>query len=175
MCNRWLLLRFDVLGALSVFAVTCLSLSGAISAGSAGVAITSSQSFVMGCYWLSRFWSQLEMDFNAVERAEEYLDLEQEPAAHIASAVPAYWPSSSSPSFLRVENLSIKYSPELPAVLNDLSFEIKAKEKIGLLGRTGSGTCLANQAPKYRNANAVIQLSQANRRSECVGSGSDIA
>lgn len=80
------------------------------------------------------------MDFNAVERAEEYLDLEQEPAAHIESAVPAYWPSSSSRSFLRVENLSIKYSPELPAVLSDLSFEIKAKEKIGLLGRTGSGT-----------------------------------
>jgi ABC-type multidrug transport system fused ATPase/permease subunit len=140
MCNRWLLLRFDALGALSVFAVTCLSLSGAISAGSAGVAITSSQSFVSGCYWISRFWSQLEMDFNAVERAKEYLDLEQEPPAVIGSRrPPAYWPSSGTGAFIRVENLSIKYSPELPAVLDDLTFEIKAKEKLGLLGRTGSG------------------------------------
>ncbi|KAJ9111103.1 hypothetical protein QFC19_001302 [Naganishia cerealis] len=140
MCNRWLLLRFDALGALSVFAVTCLSLSGAISAGSAGVAITSSQSFVSGCYWISRFWSQLEMDFNAVERAKEYLDLEQEPPAVIESRrPPAYWPSAGTGAFIRVENLTIKYSPELPAVLDNLTFEIKAKEKLGLLGRTGSG------------------------------------
>ena len=53
--------------------------------------------------------------------------------------VPAYWPSNSeNDSLLVVENLTIKYSPELPAVLHDVSFTSKAGERVGLLGRTGS-------------------------------------
>lgn len=32
-----------------------------------------------------------------------------------------------------------QYSPELPPVIHDISFDIKPKEKIGLIGRTGSG------------------------------------
>jgi len=38
-----------------------------------------------------------------------------------------------------VENLVIKYAPDLPAVLRDVSFTLKAGERVGLLGRTGSG------------------------------------
>lgn len=141
MCNRWLLYRFDVLGAAAVFLTTILSLSGAVSSGSAGVAILSSQSLVMGVYWISRFWGSLEQDFNSVERANEYLNLPKEPPAVIEThRPPAYWPSNSNKTnFLCVENLSIKYSPELPNVLHDLNFTIRAKERIGVVGRTGSG------------------------------------
>ena len=42
-------------------------------------------------------------------------------------------------ALIRVENLAVKYSPELPAVLNNVSFTLKAGERVGLLGRTGSG------------------------------------
>jgi hypothetical protein len=80
---------------------------------------------------------------SSVERVVEYLDLPQEPPAIIESSrPPAYWPSSSSSnenSLISVENLVIKYAPELPPVLHDVSFTLKAKERIGLLGRTGSG------------------------------------
>ncbi len=73
----------------------------------------------------------------------EYLDLPQEPAAIIESnRPPAYWPSSTSTnkdSLLVVEDLVIKYAPELPAVIQGISFSLKAKERVGLLGRTGSG------------------------------------
>ena len=40
---------------------------------------------------------------------------------------------------INVENLTIRYAPELPAVIHDVSFALKAKERVGLLGRTGSG------------------------------------
>jgi ABC-type multidrug transport system fused ATPase/permease subunit len=78
---------------------------------------------------------------SSVERVVEYLDLPQEPPAVIESnRPPAYWPSSASKEALvRVEDLVIKYAPELPAVLHGVSFNLKAKERIGLLGRTGSG------------------------------------
>ena len=41
--------------------------------------------------------------------------------------------------FITVEGLVVCYSPELPPVLHGVLFELKAGEKVGLLGRTGSG------------------------------------
>ncbi|KAJ7182029.1 hypothetical protein C8R46DRAFT_1186867 [Mycena filopes] len=53
---------------------------------------------------------------------------------------PAYWPSSSkNDAFVRVEDLVVKYAPELPAVLQGISFTLKAGERVGLIRRTGSG------------------------------------
>ena len=73
----------------------------------------------------------------------EYLDLPQEPPAIVeGKRPPAYWPSSSSSNsdaLISVEDLVVKYAPELPPVLHGVSFQVKAKERVGLLGRTGSG------------------------------------
>ena len=68
------------------------------------------------------------------------LRLPQEPPAIIESnRVPAHWPSSSNnDSLINVEDLEIKYAPDLPAVLHNVSFTLKAGERVGLLGRTGS-------------------------------------
>ncbi|KAI0339052.1 multidrug resistance-associated ABC transporter [Trametopsis cervina] len=143
MTNRWLLLHFDALGAIGVGITTLFALSGYVRAGLAGVCITSAMSFTESVYWACRFWTALELDLNSVERVVEYLDLPQEPPAVIESnRPPAYWPSSTSSnsdSLISVENLVIRYAPELPPVLHEVSFQLKAKERIGLLGRTGSG------------------------------------
>ncbi|KAI0782312.1 multidrug resistance-associated ABC transporter [Abortiporus biennis] len=143
MTNRWLLLHFDALGALGVLTTTLFALSGYVDAGLAGVCITSAMSFTNSVYWACRFWTALELDLNSVERVVEYLDLPQEPPAIIESnRPPAYWPSTTSPnkdSLISVDNLVIRYAPELPPVLHGVSFNLKAKERVGLLGRTGSG------------------------------------
>jgi ABC-type multidrug transport system fused ATPase/permease subunit len=85
--------------------------------------------------------------YSSVERVVEYLDLPQEPPREIeGKEVPAYWPSTATITddpnpkpLIEVENLVIRYAPELPPVLTGVSFSLKAGEKIGLLGRTGSG------------------------------------
>ena len=41
---------------------------------------------------------------------------------------------------ISVNDLVIKYAPTLPAVLHSVSFEVKPREKVGLLGRTGKGS-----------------------------------
>jgi ABC-type multidrug transport system fused ATPase/permease subunit len=71
----------------------------------------------------------------------EYLSIPKEPPALIEGRrVPAYWPSSSdNDSLLVVDNLEVKYAPELPSVLHGISFSLKARERVGLLGRTGCG------------------------------------
>jgi len=78
---------------------------------------------------------------SAVERIVEYLEVPQEPAAiETSHPVPAYWPSGNdNDSMLVVEDLEVKYAPELPAVLHDISFKLKARERVGILGRTGCG------------------------------------
>ncbi|KAG6914945.1 hypothetical protein DXG01_014339 [Tephrocybe rancida] len=133
MTNRWLLLNFDALGALAVLITTLFSIATlANGAGLAGICITSALAFTTSVYWACRFWTGLELDLNSVERVVEYLDLPQEPPAIIESnRAPAYWPSSSNnDSLVVVEDLEIKYAPDLPAVLQDVSFTLKAGERV---------------------------------------------
>lgn len=143
MTNRWLLLRFDCLGALAVFTTTLFALGGFVRAGIAGLCITSAMAFTSNIYWACRFWTQLELDLNSVERVVEYLDLPQEPLGVIeGNRPPAHWPSAAGPnsdSLIVVEDLEVRYAPDLPTVLHGVSFSLKSRERIGLLGRTGSG------------------------------------
>lgn len=82
--------------------------------------------------------AQVELDFNSVERIGEYLLVQQEAPLVISnSRPPAYWPSSATG--ISVEDVWIRYSPTSPDVLKGISFEIKPGEKIGIVGRTGSG------------------------------------
>ena len=71
-----------------------------------------------------------------MERIQEYASIEQEPKPIPEGVPPAYWPASGE---LVVENLSAKYSDDGPEVLHGLSFRVKSGERVGVVGRTGSG------------------------------------
>lgn len=62
--------------------------------------------------------------------------IEQEPKPTPDGVPPAYWPSSGE---LVVNKLSAKYSADGPKVLKDISFEVRSGERVGIVGRTGSG------------------------------------
>ena len=84
-------------------------------------------------------FSETELMCSSVERVVEYLELPQEPSVIMESSrPPAYWPSSESDSLVIVEDLVIKYAPELPPVLHNISFTLRGRERVGLLGRTGA-------------------------------------
>ncbi|KAH7316414.1 hypothetical protein B0J17DRAFT_724436 [Rhizoctonia solani] len=140
MLNRWLLLHFDALASLSVFFTTIFAISGLLDNGLAALTITTAMSFTQSVYWCCRTATSLEMDLNSVERVVEYLDLAQEPNGKDCPKPPAHWPSNTSgEALVAVENLVLKYSPELDPVLHGVSFKLRPREKVGLLGRTGSG------------------------------------
>lgn len=155
MVNRYLLWRFDCLGAIAVGITTYLALASGASPGLAALAITSAQSLVSSVYWMCRWVAALEVDLNgefhlafrsgagandlaAVERVTELLATPQEPPSIVDSTrPPAYWPSSTGG--ISFEKLTLSYAPHLPPVINNVSFEVGPREKVGLIGRTGSG------------------------------------
>ncbi|KAG1845953.1 pleiotropic drug resistance ABC transporter [Suillus tomentosus] len=136
--NGWLRWRYDCLGSVVVYLTTLFALSQGVSNGSSAIVIVQAGIFAEASRQLVRVLAQLELDFNAVERVVEYLGVPQEaPAIIEKSRPPAYWPSSDGQ--LVVENLVVRYSPDLPDVLKNISFVVQPSEKIGVVGRTGSG------------------------------------
>ena len=72
----------------------------------------------------------------SLERVARYIAIEQEAKPTERGVPPAYWPSDGT---LHVNNLSARYSVDGPKVLHDISFEVKSGERVGIVGRTGSG------------------------------------
>ncbi|KAG8696665.1 hypothetical protein FRC08_007007, partial [Ceratobasidium sp. 394] len=117
---------------------TLFALLSGVQAGTAAVVIVQAGVFAEASRQLVRVFAQLELDFNSVERIGEYLTLPQEAPAVIANArPPAHWPSRTGG--ISVEHLIMRYAEGLPDVLRDLTFEVRPREKVGVVGRTGSG------------------------------------
>ena len=71
----------------------------------------------------------------SVERILEYTSLEREPLEEGKILPNKDWPAEGA---IRFDNVSFSYAKNAPIVLSDLNFEIKAGEKIGIVGRTGN-------------------------------------
>ncbi|KAI9315485.1 P-loop containing nucleoside triphosphate hydrolase protein [Dichotomocladium elegans] len=137
MINRWLVVRMDTAGVLMGFfaAILLLANRDRIDAGLVGISLVYARSFLGHVYWVISQYTQLEMNLNAVERIQEYLELEQEPQGQTVPAA-ASWPSSA---VLVVRNLEVRYTDTTAPVLHDVSFDVRDKEKVAVVGRTGSG------------------------------------
>ncbi|KAI9353265.1 hypothetical protein DFJ73DRAFT_759726 [Zopfochytrium polystomum] len=137
--NRWLGVRISTIAAVTIFAAALIVVQTRdyIGAGFAGLALTWSLSLSQDLVWLIRRHANMEMSMNAVERVNEYLTLPQEAAMIIPTRrPPSSWPSGGA---IEVKNLEMRYAPDLPPVLKNVSFSIKAGEKVGIVGRTGAG------------------------------------
>lgn len=137
--NRWLAFRTDLLGDLVSFSAgvfVILSID-TINAGSAGLSLSYAIGFAENILWLVRLYAMNEQNMNSVERIKEYLDVEQEAPPIIEdNRPPANWPSQGSVEFI---DYTTRYRAELEPVLRNLTFRIGAREKVGIVGRTGAG------------------------------------
>ncbi|KAI8881658.1 P-loop containing nucleoside triphosphate hydrolase protein, partial [Backusella circina FSU 941] len=108
-----------------------------IDPGLAGLSLSYALTFTFQLCMIIRLYANNEMNMNSVERAFEYCNIEKETISNVQENKPVLnWPETGS---LEIKNLVVKYSPDTPAVLNDISFKTKPFEKIGIVGRTGSG------------------------------------
>ena len=70
------------------------------------------------------------------ERVKVYTNLDAEPGYKTESMPPINWPRHGHVSFT---NVSLRYYPGGPQVLKDLTFNIKGRQNLGIVGRTGDG------------------------------------
>lgn len=77
------------------------------------------------------------------------------PARIKNKAPPPDWPQEGEVTF---ENAEMRYRENLPLVLKKVSFTIKPKEKIGIVGRTGSGTACLGHANLWLGIEPVIGM-----------------
>ncbi|KAF8139182.1 P-loop containing nucleoside triphosphate hydrolase protein [Mycena galopus ATCC 62051] len=135
--NRWVSVRVDILGSIfSTGLATYLVYVTHSRAGDAGFLINMAVTFTQMLLWAVRTTNEFEVQGNSLERIQGYINIEHEKAATEAGKPPAYWPASGD---LQVQGLSARYSEDSPKVLHDISFHIKAGERVGIVGRTGSG------------------------------------
>ena len=79
-CHRWMGLRLEALGAVTVLTCTTVSLFllPSLSAGLVGLLVTTSLSLTGDLHWLVRQRTELEVQLNAVERIIEYVNVPPE-------------------------------------------------------------------------------------------------
>lgn len=86
---------------------------------------------------LVRLTGEVETNIVAVERVLEYAQLSSEAPDIIPNhRPPISWPTHGTVNFV---DYSTRYRPGLDLVLQNINLNIKAQEKIGVVGRTGAG------------------------------------
>lgn len=101
-----------------------------------GLAVTQATSLTWMLQWGVRQSAEVSNQLMAVERVLEYRDLEPEPQSDKPRATHKDWPANGSIQFT---NVTYRYYADAEPVLRSLSFVIRPKEKIGIVGRTGAG------------------------------------
>ncbi|KAL4220768.1 Multidrug resistance-associated protein 5 [Mactra antiquata] len=138
--NRWLAFRLDIMSTCVVgitglcIVVTYNSLTPAL----AGLALSFAIQMTGLFQFTIRQAIETESKFIAVQRLQHYSqDVESEAPAVIKDKRPqADWPKPGEIKFVKYK---MRYRDNLPLALKGVGFTIKAKEKIGIVGRSGSG------------------------------------
>uniref|UniRef100_A0A8C0CQR2 ATP-binding cassette sub-family C member 5 n=1 Tax=Balaenoptera musculus TaxID=9771 RepID=A0A8C0CQR2_BALMU len=137
---RWLAVRLDLISIalITTTGLMIVLMHGQIPPAYAGLAISYAVQLTGLFQFTVRLASETEARFTSVERINHYIKtLSLEAPARIKNKSPSPdWPQEGEVTF---ENAEMRYQENLPLVLKKVSFTIKPKEKIGIVGRTGSG------------------------------------
>ncbi|XP_076138611.1 ATP-binding cassette sub-family C member 5 [Alosa pseudoharengus] len=137
---RWLAVRLDVISValISITALMIVVMHGRIPPAYAGLAISYAVQLTGLFQFTVRLATETEARFTSVERIHHYIQsLALEAPARIKNkAPPEDWPNEGEVVF---DDTEMRYRENLPLVLKKISCTIRPKEKVGIVGRTGSG------------------------------------
>uniref|UniRef100_A0A8C7JX16 ATP binding cassette subfamily C member 12 n=1 Tax=Oncorhynchus kisutch TaxID=8019 RepID=A0A8C7JX16_ONCKI len=139
--TRWLSFWLDFLSAsvtllVSLFVV--LSSPDTISPTMKGLALSYTIQLTGMLQYVVRLSTELEAKFLSVERLQEYIEgcVSEAPRRVKDALIPEGWPHKGAISF---KDYTMRYRANTPIVLDGLQLNIQPREKLGIVGRTGSG------------------------------------
>ena len=88
------------------------------------------------CQYAIRMASEAESHMTSVERVLNYTNIAPEPGYSTDTVLDESWPTVGS---LTLHDLSLSYLNDAPTILKRININVAAKEKIGVVGRTGAG------------------------------------
>ena len=131
--NRWVSIRMALVGVVFTLVVGMLIVAiPAVDASMGGFALSFMLNYTGNVFWSLRRYANVELDMNSTERIVEYTNIETEDQG--GNDAPAAWPTEGR---IEVQDLHVSYAPELPSVLKGINFTVKARERVGVVGRTG--------------------------------------
>ncbi|KAL6579932.1 Canalicular multispecific organic anion transporter 2 [Orobanche minor] len=144
---QWLSIRLDVLSSIT-FAASLIFLisipAGLIDPVIAGLSVTYGLNLNMLQGWMIWNLCDMENKIISVERILQYSCITSEPPLVIEENRPdSSWPSHGE---VNVQDLQIRYAPQLPLVLRGITCNFQGGKKTGIVGRTGSGKSTLIQA-----------------------------
>ena len=140
--NNWLQEMFKIFSILYlVFLVTrtCLN-EDSQTAQSVGIMFTYSVILQDNLGWCFASFAFTENNMICMERCSKYTEIKGEKPSYIKQKddklIKENWPQNGK---IRFENYSVRYRPNTEIVLKNLNFTVNPREKVGVVGRTGSG------------------------------------
>ncbi|KAG6556441.1 hypothetical protein Mapa_002384 [Marchantia paleacea] len=138
--NEWLTQRLDFLCTCllcSCALVMVLLPSGTVEPGFAGLVLTYGLSLNIVMMASVNNQCVLANHIISVERVKQYMYNEPEAPAIIKnSRPPTKWPSHGR---IEMDNLQVRYRSNTPLVLRGITCSFEAGQRVGVVGRTGSG------------------------------------
>ena len=141
--ESWIFCRIEFQAVLIVFATTMLCfmikvipIAGLNNVSNLSLAI--SWALITGDMIGFTLYCLVEVSkgMNSVERMLELSDSTDLEPSLFNRQPPKDWPSKAQ---IQIDNVKMKYRPNLPLVLKGVSLNVDSQEKIGIVGRTGSG------------------------------------
>lgn len=150
MLNRWFSSRIPLIGGMislsTSLAIGLATYYGVISSGNAALLTVYSLSFWGYLNWGVRQFADIESRMTSIERLKYFARLPaevDESHHHFTEGQLNHWPTRGE---IEVDNLFVRYADHLPTVLKGVSFKVGSGERIGIVGRTGSGKSTLFQA-----------------------------
>ncbi|CAG2102735.1 unnamed protein product [Medioppia subpectinata] len=137
--SQWLAIRLELLGNCIVFLMSIFVVyyRFELSPGIAGLAIGYSLDITRCLTFLVNYTSNVETNIVSVERCLEYTETPTEADWYNEETKPSLdWPERGE---IKFSEYSTRYRKGLDLVLKSITLEVKPKEKVGIVGRTGAG------------------------------------